>query len=90
VLGFLGGLFGRGGSRRFYEHCGWCGRDILYGDTSFTVNLNTERFDGTAVNVLGSEVLLMLCAPCGRRLGAGTLRQVLRAQRPPDVASFNI
>lgn len=86
-MGFLGGLFGSGGSKELYEHCGWCGRDILYGDTSVTVNLNTERFDGTAVEVLNSDVLLMLCAPCGSRLDAGALRQALEAQRPPGAAS---
>ncbi len=67
-----------------YEHCGWCGCQISYGDTTATVNLNTERAGETGVEVLDSEVVLILCAECATRLDSGTLRRVLEDSRPPE------
>ena len=54
---------------------------IQYGDTA---NLNTEQFGGTFVEVLDSEVRLILCAGCAIRLDSGTLRRVLGDSRPPE------
>lgn len=90
-MGLWGRVFGGSGddvSGGVYEYCGWCGRGIHYGDTAATVNLNTERAaeesGETFVEVLDSEVLLILCAECATRLDAGTIRQALGDSRPPE------
>jgi len=77
-MGFLRRAFGGGdGPGAVYEHCGRCGQSVRVGEECVTVNVNRERFDGEAVTVLESEVLLLLCAPCKRRLDAGALRSVI-------------
>lgn len=81
-MGFLRRAFGRGdrdsGARAGYERCGHCGRDIRVGDGYVAVTLSRERFDGGAVTVEGSEVLLLLCSPYGGRLDAGALGREMR------------
>ena len=82
-MGFLERMFGGVGDddRGVYEHCGWCGREILYGDTSVAVGLSTERADEGGVSVLDAEVLLVLCEPCGKRLDAHALQGALDGLR---------
>jgi hypothetical protein len=73
----------RSGVENVYESCGWCGREIRYGDVAVSVNLNVERADEQAgVEVIQSQMVLVLCASCGNGLDAGTLRQALETQRP--------
>jgi hypothetical protein len=79
-VGFLNRVFGGGdggGPGEAYDRCGRCGRPVRVGEEAVTVTANRERFDGEAVTVLESEVLLLLCAPCGQRLDAGALRSVI-------------
>lgn len=73
-MGFLRRAFGGDGPAAVYGHCDQCGRPVHVGEESVTVNVNRERFDGEAVTVLESEVALLLCAPCGRRMDAAALR----------------
>ena len=71
-----------GGGKGVYERCGWCEAPIRYGEESVTVTLNTEKAEEEAVEVLRSDVLLVLCLPCGGGLDEGSLRRDLDDRRP--------
>lgn len=73
----------RSNQENVYDHCGWCGREIRYGDTSVSISMNVERADERAgIEVMQSDVLLVLCESCGNTLGADSLRRTLDSQRP--------
>jgi uncharacterized protein with PIN domain len=62
-----------GGPEGVYDRCDWCGAEIL----------NAERTDGQQViEVLQSDMLLVLCESCGNSLDADALRQTLEGQHP--------
>jgi hypothetical protein len=67
-----------------YEHCDWCGREILFGNAVVTLNKNIEQVDATeespegVITVIESDTLLTLCADCGNRLDGSVLRAMLK------------
>ena len=71
-----------------FTTCGWCGKDIAYGNAVVTINRNIEQMDSTEeypegiVTVIDSNSLLELCAECGNKLDAEMLGDILLAIKP--------
>jgi len=73
----------RGGPENVYEHCAWCGREIRYGDVSVSIAVNVERADEQeGIEVMQSDLVLVLCESCGSRLDTDRLRHALESQGP--------
>jgi hypothetical protein len=47
-----------------FENCSCCGREIEDGETYWSVSVNQEVFDGEAIEVLDSSMLLVYCQSC--------------------------
>jgi hypothetical protein len=81
------------GQPPLHDHCSLCGAAIRWGDPVVTIERHEEqvRTDGD-IEVTLAEVLVSLCAECGRRFPSSTTRVELGGQsfvgpRWPQAAS---
>jgi hypothetical protein len=68
-----------------FTNCGWCGKDIEYGNAVLSIDRNIAQMDSTdeypegVATIIEIESLLELCAQCGNKLDAEMLKGILMA-----------
>lgn len=73
-----------------YCQCGWCGRDVKYGNASLTIERRIEQADLDSENdcvhisVIDAIPLVTLCAHCARELNHEAIPEALAACRFDD------
>jgi hypothetical protein len=63
------------GQPTLYDHCSLCGAAIRWGDSAVTIARHDERVRANGdIEVIRAEVLVSLCAACGRRFPTSVTR----------------